>query len=224
MSEVVYEETATMIAAGELQSFIPFGREHCRNHPNAFNLQLRELQPASELWSSEGAAGLVGSLQEVSLHERERESWQLRKGCAGVQQEDVDFEEELYAAGNVVVWSQGSRAKASNVYKAFTVDSPVEKALWCDFAVPQMGKDDEVEHTVCIVQSSCINVHTVTGKDFISPLPFQVSDVWATKFGLMLERKNTSSDLQLSPPGFVYLRKTINEYCLYIIHNLLDKE
>lgn len=72
MSEVVYEETATMIAAGELQPFVPFGREHCRNHPNAFNLQLRELQPASELWSSDGAAGLVGSLQEVSLQERDR--------------------------------------------------------------------------------------------------------------------------------------------------------
>lgn len=203
MSEVVYEETATMIAAGELQSFIPFGREHCRNHPNAFNLQLRELQPASELWSSEGAAGLVGSLQEVSLHERERESWQLRKGPAGVQQENVDYEEELYTAGNVVVWSQGSCTQASNVYKAFTVDSPVEKALWCDFAVQQkMRKDEEeVEHTVCIVQGSCINVHTVTGKDFISPLPFQVSDVWETKFGLILERKSTASDSQLGPPG-----------------------
>lgn len=68
----VYEERATMIAAGELQSFVPFGREHCKNHPNAVNLQLRQLQPASELWSSDGAAGLVGSLQEVTLHERER--------------------------------------------------------------------------------------------------------------------------------------------------------
>uniref|UniRef100_A0A4W6EW10 Anaphase-promoting complex subunit 1 n=1 Tax=Lates calcarifer TaxID=8187 RepID=A0A4W6EW10_LATCA len=202
MSEVVYEETATMIAAGELQSFVPFGREHCRNHPNAFNLQLRELQPASELWSSDGAAGLVGSLQEVSLQERERECWQLKKGCVGVREEDVEFEEELYAAGNVVVWSQGSRTQASSVYKAFTVDSPVQQALWCNFAVPQNKKDEEeVEQTVCIVQSSCVNVHTVTGKDFISPLPFQVSDVWATKFGLLLERKNTATDAQLSPPG-----------------------
>lgn len=72
MSDVVYEEKATMIAAGELQSFVPFGRDHCKNHPNAFNLQLRELQPASELWSSDCAAGLAGSLQEVSLQERER--------------------------------------------------------------------------------------------------------------------------------------------------------
>ena len=68
----VYEERATMIAAGELQSFVPFGREHCRNHPNAVNLQLRQLQPASELWSSDGAAGLVGSLQEVTLQEKDK--------------------------------------------------------------------------------------------------------------------------------------------------------
>lgn len=61
-----------MIAAGELQSFVPFGREHCKNHPNAVNLQLRQLQPASELWSSDGAAGLVGSLQEVTLQERDK--------------------------------------------------------------------------------------------------------------------------------------------------------
>ncbi|XP_068597126.1 anaphase-promoting complex subunit 1 [Brachionichthys hirsutus] len=202
MSEVVYEETATMIAAGELQSFVPFGREHCRNHPNAFNLQLRELQPASELWSSDGAAGLVGSLREVSLQERDREFWQLRKGCVGVREEDVEFEEELYTAGTVVIWSQGSRTQASNVYKAFTVDSPVHQALWCNFAVPHDKKDEEeVEQTVCIIQSSCVNVHTVGGKDFISPLPFQVSDVWATKFGLLLERKTTMTDVQLSSPG-----------------------
>ncbi|KAM8852237.1 anaphase-promoting complex subunit 1 isoform 1-T1 [Synchiropus picturatus] len=202
MSDVVYEERATMIAAGELQSFVPFGREHCKNHPNAFNLQLRELQPASELWSSDGAAGLVGSLQEVSLQERDRESWQLRKGHVSVGEEDVEFEEELYTAGNVVVWSHGSRTEASNVYKAFTVDSPVQQALWCDFAVSDSKKDEEkVEHTVCIVQSCCINVHTVAGKDFLSPLPFQVLKVWPTKFGLLLERKTTAADSQHCPPG-----------------------
>uniref|UniRef100_A0A8C8DW23 Anaphase-promoting complex subunit 1 n=1 Tax=Oryzias sinensis TaxID=183150 RepID=A0A8C8DW23_9TELE len=191
MSEVVYEETATMIAAGELQSFVPFGREHCRNHPNAFNLQLRELQPASELWSSDGAAGLVGSLQEVSLQEREREHWQLRKGSTGFKEDDVEFEEELYAAGNVVVWSKGSRTQASSVYKAFTVDSPVQQVSYLK----------DFEHTVCIVQSSCVNVHSVTGKDFLSPLPFQVSNAWATQFGLLLERKSTANDTQLGSPG-----------------------
>uniref|UniRef100_A0A673WB92 Anaphase-promoting complex subunit 1 n=1 Tax=Salmo trutta TaxID=8032 RepID=A0A673WB92_SALTR len=189
----VYEERATMIAAGELQSFGPFGREHCKNHPNAVNLQLRQLQPASELWSSDGAAGLVGSLQEVTLQEKKRECWLLRKGSS-VDSDEMEYDEELYAAGNMVIWSKGSKSQASHVYKAFTVDSPVQQALWCNFGIPQKKKD------VCIVQSSCVNVHSVTGKDFISPLPFQVSNLWPTKFGLLLERKNSAPDASQSPP------------------------
>lgn len=61
-----------MIAAGDLQEFAPRGREHCRRHPSALTLQLRRLQPASEVCSSDGAAGLVGSLREVTIHERQR--------------------------------------------------------------------------------------------------------------------------------------------------------
>ncbi|XP_036402941.1 anaphase-promoting complex subunit 1 [Megalops cyprinoides] len=197
----VYEESATMIAAGELQPFVPFGREHCKNHPNAVNLQLRQLQPASELWSSDGAAGLVGSLQEVTLQEREREWWRLRKGSNG-DGDELEYEEELYVAGNMVIWSRGSRNQASYVYKAFTVDSPVQQALWCNFGVPQNKKDvqEVVEQTVCIVQSTYVNVHSMSGKDFISPLPFQVSTLWPTKFGLLFERKNPASDGSMSPP------------------------
>ncbi|XP_041922218.1 anaphase-promoting complex subunit 1 isoform X2 [Alosa sapidissima] len=198
----VYEERATMIAAGELQSFVPFGREHCKNHPNAVNIQLRQLQPASELWSSDGAAGLVGSLQEVTLHEREKESWQLRKGSDGAGDE-IEFEEELYVAGNMVIWSRGTKGQASCVYKAFTVDSTVQQALWCNFRVPQNKKSSKeiVEHTVCIAQDTCVNVHSVSGKDFIAPLPFQVSTLWPTMFGLLLERKNLTSDIPMSPPS-----------------------
>ncbi|XP_072533589.1 anaphase-promoting complex subunit 1 isoform X3 [Salminus brasiliensis] len=196
----VYEERATMIAAGKWQSFVPFGREHCKNHPNAVNLQLRQLQPASELWSSDGAAGLVGSLQEVSLQERQKESWQLRKGST-VTTDEAEYEEELYAAGHMVIWSRGSKSQASYVYKAFTVDSLVQQALWCNFTVPQSRKDEKdiIEQGICIVQSMCVNVHTVSGKDFISPLPFQVSTLWPTKFGLLFERKNITSDAPMSP-------------------------
>ncbi|OXB54162.1 hypothetical protein ASZ78_012608 [Callipepla squamata] len=113
-----------MIAAGDLQEFVPRGREHCRRHPGAHNLQPRELQPASELCSSDGAAGLVGSLREVTIHERQRESWQLRKGVSDFG-EEVDYDEELYVASNVVIWSKGSKSEASAAYKAFSVDSPV---------------------------------------------------------------------------------------------------
>ncbi|KAK1170590.1 anaphase-promoting complex subunit 1 isoform X1 [Acipenser oxyrinchus oxyrinchus] len=196
----VYEERATMIAAGELQEFVPFGRDHCKNHPNAVNLQLRQLQPASELWSSDGAAGLVGSLREVTLHEKQRESWQLRKGTGG-DIEEVEFEEELYVAGNMIIWTRGSKNQASYVYKAFTVDSPVLQAVWCNFSVPQNKEvETEIIETVCIVQNTCVNIHSVNGKDFISPLPFQVASVWPSKFGLLFERSNPGTDVTQSPP------------------------
>ncbi|XP_063774168.1 anaphase-promoting complex subunit 1 isoform X1 [Pseudophryne corroboree] len=199
----IYEERQTMIAAGDLQEFVPFGRDHSKHHPNALNLQLRQLQPASELWSSDGAAGLVGSLREVTIHEKQKESWQLRKGV-GDPGEDVEYDEELYVAGNVVIWSKGSKLNASAVYKAFTVDSPVVQALWCDFTVLNDKSEtdegqDKVEKCICILQSSCINVHNTEGKDYIAPLPFQVANVWPTKYGLLFERNSCSYEVPQSP-------------------------
>uniref|UniRef100_A0A8B9NFK9 Anaphase promoting complex subunit 1 n=1 Tax=Accipiter nisus TaxID=211598 RepID=A0A8B9NFK9_9AVES len=199
------DERATMIAAGDLQEFAPRGREHCRRHPSALTLQLRRLQPASELCSSDGAAGLVGSLREVTIHERQRESWQLRKGVSDVG-EEVDYDEELYVASNMVIWSKGSKNQASTVYKAFTVDSPVLQALWCDFIIPQEksekadGSDEVVEKCICILQNSCINVHSIEGKDYIAALPFQVANVWPTKYGLLFERSSSSHEVPPSPP------------------------
>lgn len=54
----------------------------------------------------------------------------------GVNEHEAEFEEELYTAGNMVVWSHGSRTQASSVYKAFTVDSPVQQVgylLYLDY-------------------------------------------------------------------------------------------
>ncbi|XP_019518437.1 PREDICTED: anaphase-promoting complex subunit 1 isoform X7 [Hipposideros armiger] len=200
----LYEDRATMIAAGDLQEFAPFGRDHCRHHPNALNLQLRQLQPASEFRSSDGAAGLVGSLQEVTIHEKHKESWQLRKGISEIG-EEVDYDEELYVAGNMVIWSKGSKSQALAVYKAFTVDSPVQQALWCDFIVSQDKSEkayssDEVEKCICILQSSCINIHSIEGKDYIASLPFQVANVWPTKYGLLFERSSSSHEVPPGPP------------------------
>uniref|UniRef100_A0A8C0L4L0 Anaphase-promoting complex subunit 1 n=1 Tax=Canis lupus dingo TaxID=286419 RepID=A0A8C0L4L0_CANLU len=199
-----YEERATMIAAGDLQEFVPFGRDHCKHHPNALNLQLRQLQPASELWSSDGAAGLVGSLQEVTIHEKQKESWQLRKGVSEIG-EEVDYDEELYVAGNMVIWSKGSKSQALAVYKAFTVDSPVQQVSWFEFYVDVKNGFDDVqiillEKCICILQSSCINMHSVEGKDYIASLPFQVANVWPTKYGLLFERSSSTHEVPPGPP------------------------
>ncbi|KAH0622807.1 hypothetical protein JD844_025492 [Phrynosoma platyrhinos] len=213
----IYEERVTMIAAGDLQEFVPFGRDHCKHHPNALNLQLRQLQPASELWSSDGAAGLVGSLQEVTIHEKHKERWQLRKGISDVG-EEVEYDEELYMAGNMVIWSRGSKSQASAVYKAFTVDSPVLQALWCDFSIPQEKSDKMedsskvVEKCICILQSSCINIHSIEGKDYTASLPFQVANVWPTKYGLLFERSSSSHEVPLSPNRTLVTRRFCSLY------------
>uniref|UniRef100_A0A2K6THS6 Anaphase-promoting complex subunit 1 n=1 Tax=Saimiri boliviensis boliviensis TaxID=39432 RepID=A0A2K6THS6_SAIBB len=185
-----YEERATMIAARDLQEFVPFGRDHCKHHPNALNLQLRQLQPASELWSSDGAAGLVGSLQEVTIHEKQKESWQLRKGVSEIG-EDVDYDEELYVAGNMVIWSKGSKSQALAVYKAFTVDSPVQQVR------PSMyryaTKNGKCLLVLCL---SClpVNCEHIEGQQHT----FHVANVWPTKYGLLFERSTSSHEV---PPG-----------------------
>ncbi|XP_055758680.1 anaphase-promoting complex subunit 1 isoform X2 [Salvelinus fontinalis] len=57
---------------------------------------------------------------------QQKECWLLRKGSSV----DSDENEELYAAGNMVIWSRGSKSHASHVYKAFTVGSPVVQIPW----------------------------------------------------------------------------------------------
>ncbi|KAF2987790.1 hypothetical protein EK904_015203 [Melospiza melodia maxima] len=118
----------------------------------------------------------------------------------------------MIAAGdlqdNVVIWSKGSRSQASAVYKAFTVDSPVLQALWCDFIIPQEksekadvpGSEETLEKCICILQNSCINVHSMEGKDYIAALPFQVASVWPSKYGLLFERSSSSHEVPPSPP------------------------
>lgn len=52
----------------------------------------------------------------------------LRKGSS-VDSDEMEYDEELYAAGNMVIWSRGSKSQASHVYKVFTVGSPVLQVI-----------------------------------------------------------------------------------------------
>ncbi|XP_031679565.1 anaphase-promoting complex subunit 1 [Oncorhynchus kisutch] len=136
----------------------------------------------------------------------QKECWLLRKGSSVDSDEN---EEELYAAGNMVIGSRGNKSQASHVYKAFTVGRrlPARRPVFlrqsfstssrrslesgpvpegAEFPpprarqsrerrkrIPLVCEQDVMEQTVCIVPSSCVNVHSVTPKDLISPLHFQ---------------------------------------------------
>ena len=45
----------------------------------------------------------------------------------------------------------------------------------CMLSCTPFSGSDEVEKCICILQSSCINMHSIEGKDYIASLPFQVS-------------------------------------------------
>ena len=49
--------------------------------------------------------------------------------------------------------------------------------FFLSFCSPVSGSDEIVEKCICILQNSCINVHSIEGKDYIAALPFQVSVV-----------------------------------------------
>lgn len=93
-------------------------------------------------------------------------------------------------AGNMVIWSKESKRQALTVCKAFTFHSLVEWALWYDFIISQ-GKSKKaytsakVKKCMRILQSLCINIHSTEGKECIASLPFQVANVWSTKYGLL---------------------------------------
>jgi len=118
------EERATMIAAGDLQEFIPRGREHCRRHPGAHNLQPRELQPASELCSSDGAAGLVGSLREVTIHERQR----VGPGHSGA------VGGSLYGGHHQESMAEEAVCHFLSPLVASLVPSPYKNTIFCSFS------------------------------------------------------------------------------------------
>lgn len=68
---------------------------------------------------------------------------------------------------------------------------------------------------MCIVQSSCINVHTVTGKDFISPLPFQVRGEVYSMWFLVGSFRNIHLWLKCSVCSYQYAFFTLSVLFVY---------
>lgn len=110
------------------------------------------------------------------------------------------MEEELYIRGNVVIWSEGlvysDDSNSRKTICAFSSNYPIKHALWCKFLsekpllsnTENNSKTDKLE-CVCIIDSQNIRAFTRTNEDFISTLPFQVSQVWSTKYGILIEKQ-----------------------------------
>lgn len=156
-----------MIAASEPVEYKPGGREIILKHP--------------------------GSLISQQLsNNRTKETWLVRsnKLCG---------EEELYYSGKVAVHCKGNQT--TQVLKAtYTCETDIKHALWCTFhtSIPDhLTKSKEYEanksidksiECICLLDSYTLKVFTENGEDYVSALQFQVSAVWPTKYGIILEK------------------------------------
>ncbi|XP_020285295.1 anaphase-promoting complex subunit 1 isoform X2 [Pseudomyrmex gracilis] len=172
-----------MIAASEPVEYVPGGRDIIFNHPG-YLITSQHLQSGA---STPGGENIL--LKRFS----EKETWKVRsnKLCG---------EEELYYSGRVAIHSKGNQA--SRVLEAtYSCETDIKHALWCKFqtSIPDHlikgVKEPEDEHSnsqsiecVCLLDSYTLKVFTENGEDYVSTLQFQVSAVWPTKYGIILEK------------------------------------
>lgn len=113
-------------------------------------------------------------------------------------------EEELYIKGNVVIWSK-SLINSVNDFEnlkstvcTYSSEHPIKHAIWCTFHDQRPVLDTELEGqcrsenripAVCIVDNESIRAFTATNEDFMNAIPFQVRNLWNTKYGIFLEKQ-----------------------------------
>ncbi|XP_032663807.1 anaphase-promoting complex subunit 1 isoform X2 [Odontomachus brunneus] len=177
-----------MIAASEPVEYIPGGRRIISRHPGSLINQ-----HLSNNRTTGGENILLKRFSEVNISEKSpKENWLVRdnKACG---------EEELYYSGKVAVHCKGNQT--TRIHKAtYTCETDIKHALWCKFhtSIPDhltKGKEYEDEKSigksvecVCLLDTYTLKVFTESGEDYVSTLQFQVSAVWSTKYGIILEK------------------------------------
>ncbi|KAJ8981786.1 hypothetical protein NQ317_014802 [Molorchus minor] len=146
------------------------------------------------------------------------------------------MEDELYVKGHTVIWSQGLVNNTDGLDNGrktlccYTSPFPVHQALWCtyycerptfDTNLLDMVKSDEPSGTpveaVCISDSHNIRVYTPKGEDYAISVPFSISKLWNTKYGIFIEKEDdgAASKVFLTDDlvGCWYLCYMLNSRC-----------
>ncbi|KAI4480329.1 hypothetical protein M0804_010327 [Polistes exclamans] len=197
-----------MIAASDPVEYIPGGRQIYSKHPGSvINQQLLNNS------TSPGESILLEKLSQVNISEKNfKEFWSIRNN-------DTCGEEELYCSGKVAIHCKGDQSTRV-LETSYTCETDIKHALWCNFCTSisdhlSKGKDqnnEEIGETIgciCLLDSYTLKVFTESGENYVSSLQFQVSAVWPTKYGILLEKA------QISKPNISELRCTSLDACKY---------
>lgn len=110
--------------------------------------------------------------------------------------------------GNTVVWSCGlvnnfdGLDNGRKTIACYTMNNPIQQALWCTFYCERPNFEDTSDtarfdvdqqsgnpvEAICITDSQTIRVFTPKGEDFTISIPFYISKIWNTKFGIFIEK------------------------------------
>ncbi|XP_049513491.1 anaphase-promoting complex subunit 1 [Dermacentor silvarum] len=201
-----------MIAAGEPLEFVPYGSEYLTHHPGNARLRSYDGSAGDRVSTAPtNAADLSEALQGVSLRINRRSDdsfqpktssfWKLRESSS--MDDDSDGEEELYASADTVVWSKSNGGDVRTVLRTFNISGKIQDALWCDFMVtdykarhlvgsPSASEPETRVPCVCLFEASSGTLHCFSrsGEDYTRSVPFIVSRLWPTRYGLLIERRS----------------------------------
>ncbi|XP_046750016.1 anaphase-promoting complex subunit 1 [Diprion similis] len=176
-----------MIAASDPLEYVPGGRQTILRHPGSV-----VAQQSANNQTAPGESFILQRLSQVNITEKTpQEFWSVREN-------ETYGEEELYWSGKIAVHSKGSGSTRS-LQTSYSCDSDIKHALWCVFhsTTPENVKHNQADFNepsgspiecICLLDSYNLKVFTETGEDYVSSLQFQVSSVWATKYGILLEK------------------------------------
>lgn len=205
-----------MIAASDPVEYIPSGHLTVLRHPESitsrsFRHRKNFLATLSEKFDGNDSI-------------KPKEFWHVRS-------EAKYQEEELFCSGRLAVLSKGSQI-SNTLQTCYSCDTNIKHAIWCKFYLENKeemvkNKSSEGVECICLVDSYNLKVFTEYGENYVSSLPFKVSGLWSTKYGILLEKsalppfsygvtmdmKNVSISEDTNTPVVFSLSHPLDEVC-----------
>lgn len=181
----------------------------------------------------------------ISCDESSSEFWSVREINSDENEErsnssnyfydyNGSSEEELYVKGHTAVWSKGIISEEHVPPKiCFTCETPIKFAFFCspDFTksesfVNNPKISEEIESTdddftgICLIDNLSLKVYCNQGENYMTSLEFPVSNVWSTKFGILLEKDASSTIIEsqsILMPRLFSLSHPLDEMCPVLI-------
>lgn len=195
----------------------------------------------SDFWAKSESKSLNKS---VSINSTSNNT-NLKPNKSNFKTELCSMEEELYIKGCTAVWSRGLFSSSSNLNTngtsrttlcSYTMDNNIKHALWCTFYLERPSFVEKVVdkqmqdepsgkplRCICLLDSCTMKVFTANNEDFIVSLPFEVANVWATKFGLLIEREQNNINQSFAKTQPEYDNLLNNAAQFYSLSHPLDE-